>query len=521
MRRGIDGLEYDIILSMARADREQRIPARLTQVGSPGDRFTTEKRVGTIPDRRLPWHSVIALPIAERGTIVVPSRPLFVEELPIIERMMDIPLGRDTRQKKEEPLYVGGVRFQQGDSPYMVKISVSGMYPHNRSFEYLDYTDPVAKSIIVDGRDYSSLSTKGGDYEEAKIVWKQDMPANVLLYGMMTKAYAQNAILVSEWLREAGIESEVIVGVSQLEMIPWVTRTSDSLFQTGHYSTHVELITPDIFKEHLLKTATDFNAYVTDAGSFVSEAQSISNYLQFDTDAVRSYLDETDFVVLHRVMNVPFRLSDVYKVFTITQLRDETERQQEFMYMMNYIFSYLNRSREPDEQIAYLEYVDGKGTVQDWSKSISTYWDYVTEKLARQTGVLHSHGVSHGWLHPGNIVADGSFCDSDSYEGPPWDEPFITVEKAAHDLMYALDSLDIMSHEFLSRGWLQRNRRQIVTDFIQQYMRARWPDSVDYDIASALSQEMRKVGQERKLADYMLDWIQQTMEGEIAGSNTK
>ena len=107
---------------------------------------------------------------------------------------------------------------------------------------------------------------------------------------------------------------------------------------------------------------------------------------------------------------------------------------------MNYIFSYLNPSRAPEEQFAYLQPLAAGETMEKWQPEMSRYWDYFATNLGTQIGTLHKHGVTNGYLHTGNIVADGTFCDIDSLEGPPLGHPRDN-DRIDRDVIKVLESI--------------------------------------------------------------------------------
>lgn len=449
-------LEYDIMFVMG-AER-RHISEHILLPRSPGESTTRGRET--------------VLPIAPIQLVSVRKKPLFVDQMPAIAQS-DFPWIWDLLQGEEAEVIIGDrspTDIIEGS--YIARISARGAFPHGRSLEYHDHTHLTAKNIVIAARDgslhrKSSFSLKGGDYDYPMIIWSDYNPAHALLNGIVTKEDARKAIAVSNILLEHGIEAEVVVGASQLEEIPLVTERTDEKIS-------YEMVPPEVFREHLLETAKEFNTKPNRPGTLRIQR-------------VRDFLNKTDFVLLHRVMNVPFRLSDVTKPFDANGSLSEQDKQEEFISMINYILSYVNSNRSPAEKISYIGGASSSRLHPEWVESISAYWDYMTEKLGTQVGKMHKLGISHGWLHRGNIVADGSVCDLDSIGGISWQgsgtpalkkkpiDPYV----AARDLSHAAQAIMTSTASLVDRNLLNKTNDEVIRAFIIQYVKSRWGDNPD------------------------------------------
>jgi len=403
---------------------------------------------------------LVVIPISERNMLDVPTTPLFSSKLPVVTRMFGVPIGRDTSTRRQEAVVVTRIDNAQGQEPYIARISEDGSYPHNRSINYMYAGDTTAEQIEIAGHVYSGISSKGADFVYPELVHDPNYPHDFRIEGLVTEDFAKSIVKVSNWLLSVGISAEVIWSVSRLDKLPLKKQTFP-LKKDATAPDFVDLVTPKEFKKALINQAE------------VSNARSKPED-KIDLKKAKRYLSRTDFVVVNRATEVPFRLSDLIVPFYAF---DAKERVENFAFMMNRIFSHLNTKRDPNDLLRYLQISDqtGQPELKDWNESLLKYFTYFATNLGTQIGSLHKHNVTHNSLHGGNIVADGSFCDIDSLEGLPLGEPAITAKRAAKDIFYALTGIDSTTFALAHQGIISKDQVDFIrATFLKQYIATRW-----------------------------------------------
>ncbi len=147
-----------------------------------------------------------------------------------------------------------------------------------------------------------------------------------------------------------------------------------------------------------------------------------------------------------------------------------------------------HRSRDPEEQFTYLQPLADGEPMEKWEPVMSRFWDYFAKNLGTKIGTLHKHGVSHGFLHRGNIVADGTFCDLDSLEGPPFGQQ-IDYNRINRDVIKAMESV-VDGVDGLGYYGVPGDARRMISIFIEQYMNSRWGESTDVNMIRIWKSEM-------------------------------
>lgn len=419
----------------------------------------------TIPPRILPARPEVVLPIYEEGIMEIPVIPLFVDRLPIVQSIYGYPIGRDTRTRTRETIVIGRRGIPGPDKFSFISRISEGHFGHNRSHNYQEHDNPSAEVVVIDGQEYSGASTKGGDFRDVFLA--VEVPG-FRINGLLTRDVSERIVQVSEWLRSEDIKSEVIWSVSQPEdkaILPWITRIDDA-------TVSMDYVTPTEMKRLLLERAEEQNRQ--DPEGIIDD--------KIDIDQARAYLasSDSDFMIVNRVTTVPFRVNDIGKVFRSPHLSQQ-EQLHEFSYIMNHIFSYLNRS--PGETFNYLVVPDTGTVPEEWRPEISHFLNYFAKNLGQQIGKMHSHGVVHDYLHDANIVADGTFCDIDSIRGVPLGDAPPERKAYVDDVQLASRALLKLLKNLSEHGMTERSSRDVLRIFLKQYVEARWgasPDLIEF-----------------------------------------
>jgi hypothetical protein len=444
---------------MTQIDSKAEIPRRLE--ATPGLTSIPKYRRPLAHERR------IAKPIQENDSLDVPATALFVDVLPIVNSIDGVSIGISTSVKKTETVFIDVPRPNTDAStvPIMARISAEGQFPHRRSVNYLDSEDATKPLIIViGGKEYSGVSAKGADLQGSRIVADRNFDSGVHFIGLVTSDLTERMVTVSNWLRKNGITAETIWSVSRLDMLPVLDYKKQP--EPGEPFIKSRLLTPAEFKRRLI--------------------EQIKPEQEIDIDKVREYLQGVDFVVINRATTVPFRLSDLRIPFEAAKDYSSKDHPYlDFNFMMNYMFSYLNRGRNAESQFNMLE--DPKDSKDKMVLArnrgqVDRFFEYFGHNLGSQIGLLHKKGVVHGYLHPGNITADGSFCDLDSLTGEPLglgDNPATKTQilKDVADVMrgiYRFTSV-LVKHGVLSQEVFDR----LGQTFLDEYIHTRSGDFSD------------------------------------------
>ncbi len=376
---------------------------------------------------------VVVLPINASATIDVPATPLFVAQLPIVERMLGVNIGVNTANKRSETL-INHKTIEPGERPFIVRVSASGNYPHNRSVSYIDTTTTTPEIAVIGGREYSDISVKGADYENPNL-WITRRPGTIILYGgwgLVMESEAARMVIVTNWLLAHGITSEVVWGVSRPDLLP-ITVSSKS-----------SLVSPDDFKKILLE-----------------KAKAKTDHEEFNW--ISALMEKTNFVVVSRAATVPFRLSDL----TIPFKFSSGDGSEQFAYMVNYIFSYLNRARAPQDQFEPLKPSDLtglKGRIE-----LRRLFEYSGKNLGKQVGLLHASRVVHRGLHAGNITGDGTFVDVGSASGTQLGNEDTPPSRIIRDVRMSARAFDFLDYLASKKIVDPDLKRDVLAAFFQEY----------------------------------------------------
>lgn len=434
------------------------------------------------PPRIDPVYRTVARPLVNEVFVDVPATPLFVENLPTVDRIMDYSIGTDTRGRTTETLmqtsadlvrysYKHSEQLRKGEiGAVAVKIAASGAFPHQRSINWMEAEDTVPESIVVQGKEYSGISTKGADYYLPRIVFDEHYPVtHARINGLMTADFARRTVDVSNWLLKEGINSEVVWSVSRPERFPWTEVTEKDGLTS--YTREKELLSTEEFKGKLLERARRDNT-------------TLPSSRRIDLDRMEQYLKETDLVVVNRATTVPFRLSDLPVPFGEERL-PHTSPKAEFVFMLNRMFAYLNQNRPAEQQFRTLQRSTKQSSSEEKAaitkandEEITKFFDYFADNLGQQVGTLHKKGVAHGFLHAGNITADGTFVDIDSLHGSPLGDREITQENIIRDVAWAMRAIRNAISELIEAGVLPEDAAEdINVRFLKRYATVRWSET--------------------------------------------
>ncbi|MGI0133526.1 MAG: hypothetical protein ACREBW_01015, partial [Candidatus Micrarchaeaceae archaeon] len=219
-----------------------------------------------------PAERTIAQPLVDDVFVEVPATPLFVEELPVVDRIMDYTVGTDTRNRTKETLVRANIdvanalryreKMRKGEVGVVaVRIASGGRFPHNRSINWMEAERTEIESIVIKGKEYSGISSKGIGYYLPRIAFDEHYPGtHARINGLMTADFAARTVRVSNWLLKEGLDSEVVWSVSRPERFPWTEVTEKE--GTTTYRRESDLLSPEEFKERLLERARTDNTHL-------------------------------------------------------------------------------------------------------------------------------------------------------------------------------------------------------------------------------------------------------------------
>lgn len=297
-----------------------------------------------------------------------------------------------------------GIPFKNGHIPQFSIVSVNGDFEnekktedilvkissiHQRSYELRFGATGCIYWSDEYGNIFSTLTTKGNNFDYPKALKSQISPSGFLFYGLQDSDSMVRVLRVSELLRSKNVATELIVKVIEPMRVP----------------IDGELVTLEEFKKRLVRKVWDENAEKgsKDPKVYVSMATNVSRE---DIPDLSSALDKMTFFITIRGHQVSERLRDIV----------QPQSKEDFQSMMQRVFRYVNKV----ELIGARKDSKHKPSFFDVQKDedITRYlMEYLPQKIATNFAKMHNLGLILDYCHAGNISAAGGFYDLDSVKG--------------------------------------------------------------------------------------------------------
>lgn len=348
---------------------------------------------------------------------------------------------------------------------------------HKRDFEIRRL--PEYPHIWQDtfGNYYSSrfnIKSNNGSYPA---LYRQEPDNQVdtayFVYGLQESAAIYRSFVVSQKLREAGIDTDYIFDIVQPQQLPY----------------NGQLISLNEYKRMLIENMWAINAQKDERDPKTGKLIPMRRELL----EVGEYLDDASmtFVMYKRAQQVPERFVD----YTFVQ------SQSEFNQMLSNIFGYINAEEE------YKATQNGNYTPQHFSiysdMDICRYFtEYFPKRLAKNVARMHAMGIAHHMLNGGNFSAIGSIYDTESPRGEVLGigDPEVTQTEIARDLHSIFNGItgyagvDSIISFLQEKGYISENisTRKIRNIFDREYSQI---------IGEALLKEVKANGWEDNLLE--------------------
>jgi hypothetical protein len=218
------------------------------------------------------------------------------------------------------------------------------------------------------GNVFRSLGIKGSDYSDPHFFKSETASREVIVNGLQESLVMERILRVSRLLREHGVGTEYICGLSIPETFPLDKHDGD-----------VDT-----------KTAVPFAEFFeTLAARYAAENQNGKSALEIKAELIER-LSDCDYLVTYRALDCPYRFGELLSPDKFAEL-------QQF------------RIKAADNPIE-AERIE-KQTLTGYLQQ-----EFVPT-LARNLAKFHNLGLVHKFLHRDNITALGSIVDLDSVEG--------------------------------------------------------------------------------------------------------
>lgn len=298
-----------------------------------------------------------------------------------------------------------GIPFKNGHIPQFSIVSVNGDFEnekktedilvkissiHQRSYELRFGATGCIYWSDEYGNIFSTLTTKGNNFDYPKALKSQISPSGFLFYGLQDSDSIVRVLRVSELLRSKNVDTELIVKVIEPMRAP----------------INGELVTLEEFKKRLVRRVWDENSEKDSKDPKIRLGRAATNVSREDISDLSSALDKMTFFITIRGHQVSERLEDLV----------QPQSKEDFQSMMQRVFGYVNKV----ELINAKKDSNYKPSFFDVQKDedIARYLlEYLPQKIATNFAKMHNLGLILDYCHVGNISAAGGFYDLDSVKG--------------------------------------------------------------------------------------------------------
>jgi hypothetical protein len=294
---------------------------------------------------------------------------------------------------------------------------------HKRSFEL---TSHGARNPWNDeyGNRYGAMTIKGNNFSNPSIHEHPTASEGYIAWGLQESAIIERVLRASDVMRQRGISTEYIVGLSEPKSYPWPT------IEPGVDAT--ENIPLREYKRRLID-----NYWKALPGNERSVDTLADLHEKFETMTFYNSVRATD---------TAYRLSDL--------MYSKDVRQEVFELINKEYLPDHSAPLDPtskDDQLRYLN-------------------EYFVPSVARNLARLHP-GLAHGFANSLNLTALGGIVDLDSVHGEPLglDDDPVTPSEQAMDVIGVLESISKATVNCLaSNEQAQVSLRLFVTEYIKE-----------------------------------------------------
>ncbi len=208
------------------------------------------------------------------------------------------------------------------------------------------------------------------------------------VYGLQESTAIYRSFVVSQKLREAGIDTDYIFDIVQPQQLPY----------------NGQLISLNEYKRMLIENMWAINAQEderdTNTGKLIPRRRELLE--------VGEYLDDANmtFVMYKRAQQVPERFVD----FTFVHSHLEFDR------LLSHIFDYIN-AEELYKASQNSSYKPQHFSIYSGEDICRYFTEYFPKRLAKNVAKMHALGIAHHMLNGGNFSAIGSIYDTESPRG--------------------------------------------------------------------------------------------------------
>lgn len=308
---------------------------------------------------------------------------------------------------------------------------------HGRNIEVLADTIKIADQF---GNEYFSLGIKGCDFSNPFLRPSPTAERDFIVNGFQESIVMERVLRTSKILRENGIGTEYICGLTLPEQFP-LDKQEDGIGDKGF----VEL--PDLLNHVCTKFAKEHH-----------ESLGVEP-LKLKADLLEK-LHDCDYLISYRAMDCPYRFGELHN----------PELFEKFIQFFKAL------ELEPDER----EQIES----MDVHKYIKNLFSPI---FGSNLGAMHRLGVVHKFLHSYNLTALGSIVDLDSCRGEilnlgdaqpseaEYIKDVITGLKSITEVVYALP--EMTSDSILARGKLTDTVYWGSMHYLYSYIESRFEDN--------------------------------------------
>jgi len=296
---------------------------------------------------------------------------------------------------------------------------------HGRSYELFigDPSNSTDAQVIwgdEHGNRFSSLSTKGNNFSSPSVVESVTAPSGYMPYGLLETDSLLRVIRASEIMRQAEIDTEMIVRVLEPKFLRYPTSDDEA----SNIDTSVEglYVTVPEFKRRLLMDHWKTIADRTDA---IDEFEKVTKAIE-----------QMSFFITVRAMDIGTRVNDV--VFCN---RENRRKGIEKTFKIFNLYQGIDQS-------------EMKPLVADDPESQERFFrGILPASIGYNLGKLHGLGLAHTYPGFGNVTALGGLVDLDSVRGaslglgdPEMSEEDYTKDRLSHSAASSMETFYMLFH---------------------------------------------------------------------------
>lgn len=322
-----------------------------------------------------------------------------------IQGIPAVPIGAPFRAGHIPEFSLVSVNGHMGENERILRNRLVKISPiHGRSYE-MRFGE--ARHIFWQdeyGNLFSTITTKGNNLEEPKVLKQEVSPSGYMIYGMQDSDAMVRMLKASQLLRANHIGTEMILRVMEPQELPF----GDQVVPLAEFK---KLLIKQVWEQNADKDSTD------DQGD--------GNLTREDIPSLTVALDKMTLFLTIRGLQVSERLAD------LAQASDPDEIKK----ILSPAFLYANMSEKQNAR-RDPSYIPDSFDINKEEDRVRYLTQYLPIQIARNFATLHKLGLVHVFPHTGNISLVGSFYDLDSVQGEPLGlgDDKVTIEDIKHDL---------------------------------------------------------------------------------------